>query len=181
MIKQIESLFGKKLHYKDENITTDLTKKLQSILHKKGNKELVIVCIGTDRSTGDSFGPLVGMRLQGAGLKNVYGTLHEPVHAMNLVETLEKIHATHSGAWILAVDACLGRASSIGTFKVEEGSLQPGAAMKKDLPAVGDANITGIVNVSGFMEFYVLQNTRLSIVYEMASTIADAIDEAVKK
>ena len=28
------------------------------------NHELVIICIGTDRATGDSLGPLVGYKLQ---------------------------------------------------------------------------------------------------------------------
>ncbi|MCL6574238.1 MAG: DUF1256 domain-containing protein, partial [Bacillus sp. (in: Bacteria)] len=47
----------------------------------------------------------------------------------------------------------------------------------KDLPAVGDIHITGIVNVSGFMEFFVLQNTRLNLVMNMAKTIANGIYE----
>jgi hypothetical protein len=42
------------------------------------------ICIGTDRSSGDSLGPFVGTYLNEMGYKNVYGTLDEPVHAMNL-------------------------------------------------------------------------------------------------
>ena len=44
--------------------------------------------------------------------------------------------------------------------------------MNKKLPAVGDLHIHGIVNLNGFMEFFVLQNTRLSLVMKMADVIA---------
>ncbi|MGB4008573.1 MAG: DUF1256 domain-containing protein, partial [Bacillota bacterium] len=36
-------------------------------------------------------------------------------------------------------------------------------------------HITGIVNVGGFMEYLVLQNTRLSLVIRMAEAIAGGI------
>ena len=47
--------------------------------------------------------------------------------------------------------------------------------MNKKLPAVGDLHIHGIVNLNGFMEFFVLQNTRLSLVMKMADVIAQSI------
>ena len=43
---------------------------------------------------------------------------------------------------------------------------------------MGDIHITGIVNVSGYMEFFVLQNTRLNLVMKMAKKIAAGIIEA---
>ena len=55
---------------------------------------------------------------------------------------------------------------------------KPGAGVNKQLPEVGDIHITGIVNVSGFMEFFVLQNTRLNLVMKMAKTIANGIYQA---
>ena len=53
--------------------------------------KIVFVCIGSDRITGDSLGPLVGHQLSRYHWKNiyVYGTLNEPVHALNLETTLE--------------------------------------------------------------------------------------------
>ena len=51
------------------------------------------MCIGTDRSTGDSLGPLIGYKLREKGMKNarVLGTLEEPVHAMNLEPCMEQL------------------------------------------------------------------------------------------
>ena len=58
------------------------------------------------------------------------------------------------------------------------GALKPGAGVNKQLPPVGEVHVTGIVNVSGFMEFFVLQNTRLNLVMKMAQTMASGIMEA---
>jgi len=53
--------------------------------------------------------------------------------------------------------------------------LSPGSGVNKNLPAIGHINITGIVNVGGFMEIMILQNTRLSVVMNMASLIANGL------
>lgn len=135
-------------------------------------RTLVFLCIGTDRSTGDCLGPLVGTRLLQRGYElPVYGTLDDPVHALNLSDKLEEIKNIHSDPFIVAIDACLGRSDRVGYINVKQGALNPGTALNKDLPAVGDVHISGIVNVGGFMEHIVLQNTRLSIVYSMAEVI----------
>ena len=139
------------------------------------DRELVWVCIGTDRSTGDSLGPFVGTMLTEAGVPNVYGTLDHPVHALNLAETLERIEKAHPEACIVGIDACLGGAKSVGLMKFRDGALEPGIGISRVLPSFGDYNIIGIVNVGGFMEREVLQSTRLSFVIKMAKSITDFI------
>ncbi|MFY9218842.1 MAG: DUF1256 domain-containing protein, partial [Tepidanaerobacteraceae bacterium] len=52
------------------------------------------------------------------------------------------------------------------------GSLKPGAGVNKKLPPVGNFHITGVVNVGGFMEYLVLQNTRLFTVMKMVDIIS---------
>ncbi|MCA0972320.1 spore protease YyaC [Halobacillus litoralis] len=160
----------------DEELMSDL---LSSHLNDwlPPSKEIVIACIGTDRSTGDSFGPLVGSMLkdQNLGTFHVYGTLEDPLHALNLKERVETMNKEHPNPYILAVDACLGKATSVGSVVLGKGPLSPGSALKKDLPAIGDLHISGMVNVSGFMEHVVLQNTRLHVVMQMAAKVAAAI------
>lgn len=142
-------------------------------------KELVIVCIGTDRSTGDSLGPLVGYKLSPLFKKNskvhLLGTLDNPVHAKNLKENINFIKNTFNNPFVIAIDACLGNIDRIGYVKVGKGPLKPGAGVNKNLPEIGNIHITGIVNISGFMEYIVLQNTRLSIVMKMADVISKSI------
>ncbi len=138
-----------------------------------------VLCIGTDRSTGDALGPLVGTFLREQGFCGpVYGTLDEPVHAGNLEPLLREIRAREARGLLVAVDACLGRHDSVGSMTVGAGPLLPGAAVRKQLPPAGDLHLTGTVNVGGFMEYLVLQNTRLGLVVRMARTMALALSAA---
>lgn len=140
-------------------------------------QQLIVLCIGTDRSTGDALGPPTGSKLKQLsppGIR-VYGTLDEPVHAVNLVETILDIKKTLPAPFIIAVDACLGRMESVGCIDLGSGPLYPGAGVSKELPLVGEIFINGIVNVSGFLEYFVLQNTRLSLVFRLAEIITRGI------
>lgn len=145
------------------------------------SRQIIFLCIGTDRSTGDSLGPLVGSKLAQMPLFDitVIGTLEEPVHAVNLQETMERIQNQFPKAFIVAIDACLGQFKSVGYIELGLGPLIPGAGVHKNLPAIGDIYMKGIVNFSGFMEYAILQNTRLSIVMNMAHAMATIIGDAV--
>jgi putative sporulation protein YyaC len=162
----------------DPNSTRYLSGQLSAFFTQlPKHRPIVFVCIGTDRSTGDALGPLVGTRLKAHRFSGIhlYGTLDKPVHAVNLQETLDDIAAIHVNPFLVGIDACLGQMSSVGHIRVAPGPVKPGAGVRKELPPVGDIHITGIVNVGGFMEYFVLQNTRLSLVFDMADTIANAI------
>lgn len=138
--------------------------------------DTIILCIGTDRSTGDCLGPLVGHKLRDIRMENVhiYGSLDEPVHAKNLNSYICKLKSFKK-PFIVAIDACLGKAERIGYINIKDSPLFPGAGLNKKLPSIGDISITGVVNVGGFMEVMVLQNTRLSLVMNMANIIAGGI------
>lgn len=138
---------------------------------------LIFLCIGSDRATGDSLGPIVGHRLAQHPMKSVYiyGTLCEPVHAKNLQEVLSHIQSLFSDPFIIAIDASLGKASHIGYYTLARGTLKPGTGVGKQLPCVGDLYITGIVNLSGFLEHSLLQTTRLHTVVSLADRICAGI------
>jgi putative sporulation protein YyaC len=168
-----------KINHTEPHAKHKITRSLHHHLSRiPSGRDFVIVCIGTDRSTGDALGPLVGTHLNKNKLSrfHVYGTLDQPVHAMNLNETLAEIHANHFKPFIIAIDACLGQVTSVGCIQVGEGPVKPGAGVNKELPEIGDMHITGIVNVGGFMEYFVLQNTRLSLVMHLSETIASSIN-----
>lgn len=170
---------GCRLHFEQPEVREDLADALGQLLGRLGvpPRRLVYMCIGTDRSTGDALGPLVGERLLGdmAGVAEVLGTLRDPVHASNLQDALLRMRSRDPHAVVVAVDACLGRLESVGTITVSAGALAPGAGVNKTLPEVGSAFVTGTVNVGGFMEYFVLQNTRLHLVMRMAEAIADGL------
>lgn len=160
------------------NLSRAVLKRLPPVMDQR---KIIILCIGSDRCTGDSLGPLVGYRLNRyhAFGASVMGCLEEPVHATNLSDTIKKIETEIPESYIIAVDACLGIANHIGKISVGSGPVKPGAGLKKDLPAVGNMHINGIVNYCGWMNFMVLQNTRLGLVMKMAETIADGLNHAI--
>lgn len=44
--------------------------KLKNIIAE--NRPIIFLCIGTDRATGDSLGPLIGYKLKNLSQKNIY-------------------------------------------------------------------------------------------------------------
>jgi putative sporulation protein YyaC len=162
--------------YEDPFCSRRIEKSIHNLLGSLNpwQRDVIVLCIGTDRSTGDSLGPLVGTRLKQLNYSgfDVFGTLEQPVHAVNLVSVMDDINAKYHNPIIIAVDACLGKADRVGFINVKPGVLYPGTALQKSLPAVGDLHISGIVNVGGFLEHLVLQNTRLNLVFRMSDVIA---------
>lgn len=139
-------------------------------------REIVYLCIGTDRATGDCLGPLVGNRLRSLmPSAHVFGYLEKPLHALNLADTMQDIYSRYINPLVIAVDASLGDCEKVGFLTIKRGPLAPGLALKKHLPRVGDIHIIGTVNVSGFCHHLVLQNTRLFLVYRMAEATARAL------
>src|SRR5699024_9861439 len=114
------------------------------------NKDLIILCIVTDRSTGDSLCPLVSHKLlpmiKTHDSIHLFGTLKNPVHAKNLEKHIKIINNSYDNPFIIAIDSSLGKQTHVGYLSIENSSLKPGAGVNKSLPAVGDVSITGIVN-----------------------------------
>lgn len=181
------SIAPQRVHVDDELAGQSLSMAVaQQLAFRRPNPgRITIVCIGTDRSTGDALGPLVGKRLVEtiSDDVDVLGTLDEPVHAANLRDVLRRLEQAPDAKerTIIAVDACLGKSESVGYITVKPGPLRPGAGVHKTLPPVGHFHIMGIVNVGGFMEYFVLQNTRLSLVMRMAHVIADGLRMGVSQ
>lgn len=149
----------------------------------KSKRTIVILCIGTDRSTGDSLGPIVGDKLKFLVRNRValYGNLQYPVHAKNISDIITEINSKYNNPFTIAIDACLGNIQNVGKIILESKPLNPGSAMNKSLPQVGDLSITGIVNICGAMEFMVLQNTRLFTVMQLADTISKGVYHSILK
>ena len=156
---------------------------LSKILIKNGFSDIapVLLCIGSDRVTGDSLGPMVGSALEERYKKSipVFGTLKMPVHALNLEETIDAIHLHFPNHPLIAVDASFGTKEHLGCITAGKGSLCPGAGVDKNLIAVGDFFVTGIVASFSPFSHLVLQSTRLSAVMPLASQISRGIAHAI--
>jgi len=145
--------------------------------------DIILLCIGTDRATGDCLGPLVGHMLATHPSLAIYGNLKNPIHAANLMITMEKISQHHKNPLIIAIDACLGKPSQIGKLIIKEGGIAPAMAISGTLPQVGDISIVGVVNVSaggsGGCPLAILSSTRLSLVMHIAEVITKGVFMAI--
>lgn len=140
----------------------------------------LVLCIGTDRYIGDCLGPLVGTMLERMEINcPVFGTLEEPIHAVNLRKQLTNIELTYPNHKIIALDACLGAEDNIGSIQLKTGCLFPGKGVGKKLPAVGDISIVGIVDSCENEDFLFLHNIRLNLIMKMAEVMSKGIFEAL--
>lgn len=158
-----------KVNYKKENVVQILSLVLKDLI----DENTVVVCIGTDRAIGDALGPLVGTMLKNSDFKYpVYGTLDNPIHALNIYESIESIKNTHPNGNFLAIDACLGSKSSIGNIQVRKGPILPGKGVGKKLPQIGNYSIVGIVDKIDENNRFSFNNVRLSFILELSEMIS---------
>lgn len=173
----------REIYYFDPEVwsgTVDCARTLHGMIYEammeEKKKGVLILCIGTDRSTGDSLGPLIGHKLKGQlGSILVIGTLEQPVHAMNLGQAMEMIEVCYPEHVIVAVDASVGSEENVGCVTLGKGSLRPGLGVRKKLQAVGDVFITGIVGNYGNHDPMMLQSVRLSVVMKIADYISESV------
>ena len=147
-------------------------------IEKYGNKPPVIVCIGSDLAIGDSLGPITGsmLKFKTQGLNVfLYGTLAAPVTAKEIKYMRTFLKETHKGSQIIAVDAAVGSEGDIGLIKINDTPLMPGAGANKQLGALGDLSIMGVVAEKSIANYGLLNTTRLNLVYTMSEIISDGI------
>ncbi len=147
---------------------------MRQIADKHAMDEVSFLCIGTDRSTGDSLGPWVGSMLLEQGFTRVIGTLEYPCDADRLPNLVPKLAEMGT---IVAVDACLGRSENVGSYLVKNGPLFPAQSVGKGLAAIGEYSIAGIVNALSPKPYWTLQSTSLYRVMGMAREISESISE----
>ena len=112
--------------------------------HNKHHQPILFVCIGTPSVLGDCLGPLVGSVLESKIPASIYGTLENPVHALNCKDIFQNIKKQHQKPFIIAIDAALGNSSQTGYILLKEGPLHPGRGVGKRLPPIGHIQISGI-------------------------------------
>ena len=184
LLEQIRLYGNREIYYYNagkereiENFALQLYSMIGEELETGKWRGVLFLCIGTDRSTGDSLGPLIGYKLKGRRMRNakVIGTLEKPVHAMNLEEYLNLVKIKYPDYLTVAVDASVGNTEHIGYVTLGKGPLKPGLGVSKELMEVGDLFITGIVGSCGSHDPIMLQSIRLSVVMRLADCISESI------
>lgn len=180
----MESKDNRLYHVYDYNTKKVLVNKLVTLINgiDKNYTNTLIVCIGSNHSFNDYFGPLIGQML-GKPRKNLYqvmGTLRLPVKGAILPESIsEKVR---SESLIIAIDACVcDDNENVGKIEIRPGSIRPGSAYKEGDPPIGDISILGVVIREEKPYDSYLSESLPGLVYDMAEKTTCIIKEALKQ
>ena len=140
----------------------------------------VILCIGSDKVTGDALGPIVGELLTSKFDIPcfVYGTLSSTVTALNVQKTLSYIRRRHPNRKIIAVDSGLGDENAVGKVKCYAGGIKPGQGVGKNLQVVGDFSVLGVVDNK--RNAHLLSSLSLGRIYRLAQEVALTISGGIE-
>ena len=131
------------------NFVEDFSSRIFEITDGITYSNIIFLCIGTQRLTGDAFGPLTGTRLtnlfRNANRLNVIGNLNNNISLCNVNEAMNNINSTYTNPFIIAIDAALSSQDNIGKILVTDGAIQLGSSLNRTGIQVGDMSIRGVV------------------------------------
>lgn len=168
-----------------QNFVRDFSSILRPKVQNLEFSKLIFLCIGTDRITGDSFGPLVGYKLKNLfyGEKNieVIGDLENVINASNIMQIINNINNKYETPFLIAIDAAVSNKTDIGRIIVSNTKMNVGGSLNKNI-YVGDISIKGIVSKdlkNRRYNFRLLQNVPLNIIMNMADSVAQGICDVI--
>lgn len=169
-----------------QNFVNDFSTILRSKIEGLEISKLIFLCIGTDRITGDSFGPLVGYKLKNIfyGEKNieVIGDLENIVNSGNILKILDRIKKSYELPFLIAIDAAVSNKKEIGRIVVSSNKMNVASCFSNRKIYVGDVSIKGIVAknlINPRYNFRLLQNVPLNTIMNMADTVAQGISRVI--
>ena len=148
--------------------------------------KLIFLCIGTDRIIGDSFGPLVGYKLNYL-FKNednveIIGNLENKICIHNIEKIMQDIKNTYEIPFVISIDAAFSNKMNIGEIVVSKNSINVGSGLNRKNIYVGDMSIKGVVSKNlnnPKYNFKSLQNAPLSLIMNMADSVAQGIRHVI--
>ena len=140
-------------------------------------KETVVLCIGSDKVSGDCLGPTVGTLLIEKHNVNafVYGRIGRSVNSLNISDYVNFLNDNHKDALIIAVDACLGKSGDVGKVKICDRGVSAGLAVGRNNKRVGDVAVLGIVGEAGSDNMSALLSVPYGSVYALAESVARSV------
>ena len=170
-----------------EKFIEDFNIAFSKMIREKQCSDIVFLCVGTDRITGDCFGPLVGSKLQNLLEKdnysniNIYGSLEKNINYKNIESVLTGIN---SKTGIIVVDAALSKKENIGKVFVSNSKTTLGKGLAKNRIELGDISIKTVVAKdykTPIYNFKGLQNIPLNTVISLANIVSEGIYKVLKQ
>lgn len=152
--------------------------RISKCLEQVIDKDTIFVCVGTPRCIGDAVAPYIGNKLieKGIDKNKVIGTKENPVTRLNVRKIIEEINIHHGDKNIIAIDACVGVSSKVGTVILDDEGVQPSGALTDEFPFIGDYGMK-IVTTNNVWDIY---NVCSDDIERMAEKVSDSIIKVYK-
>ena len=170
---------GKKMQNAYNQFIRDFSNTICNLTENKIYSHVIFLCVGTDRITGDSFGPIVGHKLKRLyeDVRNieVIGNLNNTVCDTNIDCVMQNIRENFQNPFIIAIDSALSTRENVGRIIVEDRGIYLGQGLGKNKMRIGDMSIKGVVarnSGNARCNLQLLQNVSLGFVLDMAETVS---------
>jgi len=169
-----------------EKFAKDFKRAFNKRTLEKGKLEVKILCVGTDKIIGDSFGPLVGSKLLELFKEcnfsniNVYGSLNRNLNYETIGQITKNINDKTT---TIVIDAALSNKENIGKIFVSNRKTILGKGLDKNKLEIGDISIKSVVAKDYKIpryNFKALQNISLNGVMTLSNIVAEGIFEVIK-
>ncbi len=152
------------------------------------DKQIIFLCIGTDRIIGDSFGPKVGSTLK----KQLYhfksvkviGDLANAMTYNEIQFCTRYIKQKYKNSLIIAIDAALSDKSNIGKIFIQNRGLRYAESLGKKNNIIGNISIKGVVgedvnnSIGNFRNLKQASNEKIQ---SMTNIVSSGIIEVMNK
>lgn len=178
---------------KDNNVEKDFVKDLNSKLNKRKNikdySQLVFLCVGTEKITGDLVGPMVGSMLNNLINSNklsnikIYGTLKENINFENALNIISLIEKNHKESCMIVIDSALSKKEYIGNIFVTDKKIVLGSSLNKNEIEVGDIGIKVVVGQNyntSKLNYWCLNNISDEFIFNISKTVSNGIYKVIK-
>lgn len=161
---------------------------VNNLKSKIDNKDKVIIflCIGTNKVSGDSFGPIVGTNLQKMLKDNkkikVLGNMNNPINALNVKENIEYINKMYIDKYIIVIDSAVSDKNLIGEVFITRNKTILGKGINNKISEIGDISIKCSVckdEYSSINNFISLQNVPKRFIKNLADMVSTGICEVI--
>lgn len=167
----------------------NLKRKISMYDLKSEFKQIIFLCVGTNKIIGDMIGPMVGEDLKNRINKNtkkeiiVFGNMENTLNLKNAKNIISNIKSKYVNPFIITIDTALGKEENLKKIYVTQGEIEIGKAVSKGIKYESHVNIKGVVGkYSNTKEKNIntLKNVEPESIFYLSSIISNGITEVIK-
>lgn len=162
----------------------NISNKIIKLIDKQNirNPNLTFICVGTDRVSGDSIGPIVGSNLikyiEENNIKNinVIGNLKDNFNNANISKLNNKDIT-------IVIDSAISNTYDVGDIVIDEKNIKIREALDDSKEINSNINIKCIVGRNfkdSAANFLMLQNVKLGIVLNIAEELSNNLYDVIE-